>query len=330
MISRVLRPVAALLSPLFPIRLGLSAALGCVPSGSAPPYDAGTSATAAPTATFRASINVMKEPFEDTFDRPDGSDGTGLLGSAADASPLLTIAREGGTEGGKAPSGEAGVGEAGALATGEGGADGGGLLAHLLRGEDGPGEASYLPSHNMGPNWYPARTTAWKIENGRLCGQNARNHGVWLQRTLPINARVEFDAVALSDEGDLKTEVWGDGQSAATTMSYTNATSYLAILGGWKNRYHVLARIDEHGKDRKEIAVDKDSDDPKQRPVIRGQVYHFKVERTDGRSVRFFVDGVEYHSYVDPQPLIGMGHDHVGFNNWEVKTCYDSVKITPL
>ena len=30
------------------------------------------------------------------------------------------------------------------------------------------------------------------------------------------------------------------------------------------------------------------------------------------------------------QPLAGAGHDHFGFNEWEVKTCYDNVKVTPL
>jgi hypothetical protein len=63
---------------------------------------------------------------------------------------------------------------------------------------------------------------------------------------------------------------------------------------------------------------------------VKGQVYRFKVERTDGKTVRFSVDGVEYHSFIDAQPLAGAGHDHFGFNEWEVKTCYDNVKVTPL
>jgi hypothetical protein len=34
----------------------------------------------------------------------------------------------------------------------------------------------------------------------------------------------------------------------------------------------------------------------------------------------------------DPEPLSGVGHDHLGFNNyWDtIKSCYDNVKITPL
>lgn len=279
---------------------GAALLVACVPSGSAPPYDAGTSSVT-PTPSFRPSVNVMTSVFEDNFDRPDGG--------AAEADAALLPTPDGGA----------------ATADGGGDAGEGGLLATALREAQAPERAS-----NLGPNWVQIRTSAWRIENGKLCGQGAHNHGVWLTKVLPVNARIEFDAMSTSDDGDLKTEVWGDGQSAATGVSYNNATSYLAILGGWKNTLHVLARLNEHGTDRKEIKVDKDSDDPRQKPVIKGQVYRFKVERTDGKTVRWSVDGVEYHSFVDANPLAGAGHDHFGFNEWEAKTCYDNVKVTPL
>ena len=182
----------------------------------------------------------------------------------------------------------------------------------------------------LGPNWTALSTSAWRIENGRLCGEGAKNHGVWLNKTLPVNARIEFDAVSDSTEGDLKAELWGDGKSGATQESYVNATSYLTILGGWKNTFHVLARINEHADNRKEIKVDATSDDPRAKPVIKGQVYHFKVERSDGKTVRWFVDGLEYLSWTDSEPLAGPGHDHFGFNEWKVKVCFDNVKVTPL
>jgi hypothetical protein len=190
--------------------------------------------------------------------------------------------------------------------------------------------ASASAQSSLGPNWYQSQTSVWHIEDGKLCGEGAHNHGVWLQRPIPINARIEFDAVSDTAQGDLKAEVWGDGQSSATSVSYTNATSYLAIYGGWKNTEHVLARINEHGGDRKEIHVDKDSDDPRQRPVTGGQIYHFKIERTDGKTVHWYVDDLEMLSFTDSAPLAGIGHDHFGFNDWEVKVCFDNVKVTPL
>ena len=191
------------------------------------------------------------------------------------------------------------------------------------------GEAS-AEDDEIGPNWTQIGTHAWHIENGWLCGQNIHNHGIWLNKILPVNARIEFDAKSDSEDGDLKAELWGDGHSAATSISYTNATSYLTIFGGWHNTFHVIARLNEHGTDRKEIKVDKDSDDPRQKPVARGQSYHFKVERSDGKTVRWSVDGIEMLTFPDDKPLAGVGHDPFGFNDWEVKVCFDNVKVTPL
>ena len=50
----------------------LLAAGACVPTGSAPAYDAGPTPSATPTV--RPSINVMTAPFEETFDRPDAAE----------------------------------------------------------------------------------------------------------------------------------------------------------------------------------------------------------------------------------------------------------------
>lgn len=289
--------------------LGVLTQNACVPSGNAPPYDAGIAPTT--TATFKPSSNIMTAPFEDDFERP--AKGKGHAPAASASGKVATILL-----------GDAAVGDAGTPIKA---ADAGDAASALLEVDAGATEEA---DDGLGPDWSAVRTSAWAIENGRLCVQNAHNHGIWLKRTLPVNARIEFDAVALTDDGDLKAEVWGDGKSAATGTSYTNATSYLTILGGWKNTIHALARLNEHGTDRKEIHVEADSDDPRQRSVNKGQLYHFKIERTDGKTIRWFVDGLEYLSWVDPSPLAGAGHDHFGFNEWEAKVCFDNVKVTPL
>jgi hypothetical protein len=274
-------------------------------------------------STFRPSLNVMTAPFEDTFDRPDSGESTPWgafeggaaahdggkheLGPSHDGGGLALLGREAGTS----PDSSAAEGGGGDASTA--------VIAPLP-----------LDRGNLGPNWVQMKTNAWHVEGGKLCVQNAHNHGIWLNRTLPVNARIEFDATGYTDDGDLKTEVWGDGVSYATGTSYTNATSYLAILGGWKNTTHVLARLNEHGTDRKEIHVDKDSDDPRQRPVHNGQTYHFKIERNDGKTIRWSVDGIDFLTWNDPAPLAGQGHDHFGFNEWEAKVCFDNVKVTPL
>jgi len=271
---------------------------GCVPPGNSTPSDAGTTSTVSTAPSVRpqrpAASNVLTGPFEDNFER------------TVPKPSLASDAASAGDSGGRSPDG-AGQSEAG-------------------RND----AASPSSADSLGPNWRQANTDVWHIENGKLCGQAARNHGVWMTRAIPVNARIEFDAMSDSPDGDLKAEMWGDGQSSATAISYTNATSYLTIFGGWKNKFHALARINEHGNDRKEVKVDKASDDPREKPVFAGQIYHFKVERTDGKTVRWFVDNLEMASFADESPLAGPGHEYFGFNDWEAKVCFDNVKVTPL
>jgi hypothetical protein len=182
---------------------------------------------------------------------------------------------------------------------------------------------------DLGPDWN-VTSPVWRIEGGRLCGAGARNHPAWLTRRLPTNARIEFEALSRSPDGDLKVELWGDGKSFAKATSYTNASSYIAIFGGWKNQFHVLARVDEHAKDRPEVKIDPSGSDLRARPVQAQTVYHFKVERSDGKTVRWYVDDIEILTYADKEPLKGAGHEHLGFNDWDVPVCFDNLKVTPL
>lgn len=276
----------------------------CVPPGNSTQGDAGTTTTNATAApTFRPSMGIMTAPFEDNFER-----------SSKPAQPMLMPSPSSSVMGSASSVPSSSI-----------------SIPSLVppNAISAPLPAGPVPD-DLGPNWRQAQTSAWHIENGRLCGSKAQNHGVWLNKILPINARIEFDAIADSPDGDLKAEIWGDGQSHATQATYNNATSYLTILGGWKNKFHVLARINEHAPDRKQIVVDPKSDDPTERPVTPGQAYRFKIERTDGKTVRWSVNGLDYLTYDDPSPLLGMGHDHFGFNDWEVKVCFDNVKVTPL
>ncbi len=181
----------------------------------------------------------------------------------------------------------------------------------------------------LGPDWLPL-SEAWRIEKGWLCVEAARNRGAWLKRTIPHAARIEFDAVAHSAEGDLKVELWGDGRSGATSATYDDATGYVAIFGGWRNSLHVLARLDEHAPTRMELALSQASEDPRALPVQAGNVYHFKFERKQGNILSWSVDGRLLFEHSDPRPLTGPGHDHFGFNDWNARVCYDNLVITPL
>lgn len=159
----------------------------------------------------------------------------------------------------------------------------------------------------------------WDIREGWLHVRNARNRPLWLRRTLPRDVRIEFDVKSSSPEGDIKVEIFGDGESRATSESYT-ATSYVVIFGGWGNSMNVLARMDEHGADR--VVGER-------RRVEQDQVYHFVIER-EGDTISATVDGEPLVSMTDDEPLEGRGHTHFAFNDWEAELWFDNLVITPL
>jgi hypothetical protein len=182
---------------------------------------------------------------------------------------------------------------------------------------------------DLGPDWNPT-SKAWRIDEGRLCAKGARNHPVWFKRRLPKNARIEFDATSGSPDGDIKVEAWGDGRSFASGTTYDDATSYIVVLGGWKNRLNVLARLNEHANNRLELRLVQGSEDPRTQPIVEGRSYHVEIERNDGRTVSVTVDDLLIHEFEDPAPLVGHDHEHFAFNDWDVPVCFDDLIITPM
>ncbi|MCA9712040.1 MAG: hypothetical protein KDK70_39760, partial [Myxococcales bacterium] len=170
----------------------------------------------------------------------------------------------------------------------------------------------------LGPDWAPSGPGA-RLEHGVLKVEDLRNHPVWLARPLPDDVRVEFDAWATSDEGDVKVELCGDGRSAATSMNYV-ATGYVVIFGGWNNSLNAIVRRNEHGRER------ETNTEPQVEP---GRRYHFTLVRTGGE-LRWEVDGREVLSYEDEAPLRGEGHDHFAFSGWEAQTHFDNLVIEAL
>jgi len=182
----------------------------------------------------------------------------------------------------------------------------------------GSGYIDRFERSQLGKDWN--RTGGnWRIEGGELHVRGARNHPLWLLRTLPRDVRVEFDVRSETPDGDIKVEIFGDGASFAKTDSY-KATSYIVIFGGWNNSRNVLARMDEHGADRVEGAP---------RKVEAGRLYHFLIERVGAR-LSVWVDDEVLLKMGDPDPLQGRGHDHFGFNNWQSDLWFDNLEITPL
>lgn len=159
----------------------------------------------------------------------------------------------------------------------------------------------------------------YQIRDGQLHVQGARNKPLWLARRLPRNVRIEFDVRSMSEAGDIKVEVFGDGHSRAETTSYT-ATSYVVIFGGWNNSLNIIARMDEHAADR---AIGP------RRPVEVGRTYRIKIERR-GNTITSWADGVQLATMNDSQPLEGRGHDHFAINNWDSDLWFDNLTISAL
>ncbi len=164
------------------------------------------------------------------------------------------------------------------------------------------------------PGWSAG---TWKIEGGKLEADNIHNAALWLRRPLPEKVKIEFDARARSETGDVKCEVFGDGK--------THQSGYIIIFGGWHNSTNCIARQDEHQNERKEdkrcprrgnrsMCVEPDVD------------YKWTIVRTD-HVVRWYLDDTLYLTYADNDPVLGR---HFGFNNWEAPVSFDNLKIYDL
>lgn len=152
----------------------------------------------------------------------------------------------------------------------------------------------------------------WRVEDGWMVGNDIKNDALWLERELPDDVRIEWDVQAMSPIGDIKVEAFGDGE--------THESGYIFIFGGWKNTLDVIARLDEHGKDRKERQT---------HGVVPSTTYEMAIERT-GDTIHWFVNGEHFMSYRDDNMLEGEGHQHFAFNIWSAPVRFDNVRIYDL
>ncbi|MCP4606089.1 MAG: hypothetical protein GY847_37190 [Proteobacteria bacterium] len=170
----------------------------------------------------------------------------------------------------------------------------------------------------LGADWLDTGG-GYRIISGELRAQGARNKPLWLKAKLPRNARVEFTARSMSRAVDIKAEVFGDGKSKAIKASYT-ATSYVVILGGWGNTRSIIARMNEHGPDRKA------REEPKGVPE---KSYRFSIVR-EKNLFSWSLDGQPFLEMDDPKPLEGPDHEYFAFNNWTSEVFFDDVAVYEL
>jgi hypothetical protein len=163
---------------------------------------------------------------------------------------------------------------------------------------------------DLGSNYF-ATGGFWRILDGWLYSPGVKNNPLWLQAALPRDVVVEVDVRAESTAGDVKCEIFGNGRD--------HSSGYILVFGGWNNTISALARLDEHGADRKENRTKR---------VEKGRVYHWTVVRK-GRVISWYIDGQRFLEWDDPAPLEGPGHDRFGFGTWATDGYFDNLVIKP-
>ncbi|MBN2576059.1 MAG: hypothetical protein JXP73_15960 [Deltaproteobacteria bacterium] len=176
----------------------------------------------------------------------------------------------------------------------------------------------------LGADWRDTGTSA-RIKNGKLNVAKAYNHPVWLRRKLPRDAQIDFDAVSMSPAGDIKVELYGDGESFDHDKGRYDPTGYMIVFGGWNNSRSIIGRLGEHDEAVK-AAYDRVGSEPL---VLPGQTYHFTITRKGG-AIEWKLGGRPYLSWNDPEPLFGSGHEYFAFNDWESDVSFDNLTIKPV
>lgn len=159
---------------------------------------------------------------------------------------------------------------------------------------------------------YHVQGGSWRVVDGALSTLGDRNLPLWLNAPLSKNVRIEFTSRSSAADVDMKVEVFGDGTR--------HESGYIVILGGWKNSTSVIARLDEHQKDRVQKRTRWEQD----------KLYRWTIERTDGKTLTVAVDGVPLLSYADAAPLYGPRNNRFAFSGWESSVTFDDLVITPL
>jgi hypothetical protein len=169
-------------------------------------------------------------------------------------------------------------------------------------------------------SWWRDTGGQYQARDGQLVAANAYNHPLWLRKRLPAEVALDLDVQSRDAAGDIKFELFGDGESFDPDRGGYVSSGYVLIFGGWHNSLSVICRNDEHDAGRKAARAD--------RPVQPGRTYHLRVTRRQGR-IDWQVDGAPFLEWTDPQPLAGAGHEYFAFNDWQSEVHFDNLSIRP-
>jgi len=183
---------------------------------------------------------------------------------------------------------------------------------------DGPFKDEFERAE-LGADWN-VTSPDYRIAAGKLTVSNAHNHPAWLRRRMPHDVVIDVDAMSRSPAGDIKLELFGDGESFDPDRGAYTSSGYVLIFGGWSNSLSVICRQEEHGAGRKAARADI--------RVEPNRTYHFTITRRGG-ALDWTIDGRPFLAWTDPEPLAGAGHDFLAVDDWEAELSFDNLTIRP-
>jgi hypothetical protein len=203
----------------------------------------------------------------------------------------------------------------------------------------------------LGVGWLDTSHGQFQVREGKLNVQGGLNRPLWLRKRLPRDLVVELDVMSKSDAGDIKVELFGDGESFDPDQGTYYPTGYVFVFGGWNNELSIIGKLGEHDDGVKAsrphkrppapdpvVLAGPGSSEPAaaqaQKPagldvgVVPGRTYHWVISRKGGQ-IDWKIDGETFLSWSDPAPLYGDDKSFLGFNNWQADVYFDNLSIRP-
>ncbi len=162
----------------------------------------------------------------------------------------------------------------------------------------------------LGDTWYNTGGQ-WMIDSNNAFTTGGNQAPLFLRINLPADVVIEIDVMSETTTVDCKVEIMTDGR--------THSSGYVFIFGGWTNSISAIARLDEHGNDRRTKSPTG---------AQAKKWYRWRIEKKGGE-IKWFVDGQPYLTFNDPEPLSGPGHNRFALSNWQNRIRYDNLKIWP-
>jgi hypothetical protein len=205
----------------------------------------------------------------------------------------------------------------------------------------------------VGPGWLDTSGGQFRVRDGKLNVQEGYNRPLWLRKRLPRDLVVELDVMSKSEAGDVKIELFGDGESFDPDQGTYYPTGYVFVFGGWGNTLSIIGRLGEHDA---EVKAQRPHRPPAQPPakgplagpgagegapaaaparpatlddaVVPGRTYRWVITRKGG-DIDWKIDGQPFLSWSDPAPLYAEDKAFLGFNNWQADVYFDNLAIRP-